>query len=216
MNRRSAAATGRPLQFSPDDALEKAMRLFWERGFEATSMQELQERTGLSRSSLYNTFGSKRALFERAVRHYGAPRDRGAVPQLKAGTRGLDDVHAFLEALVASLSAARQTRGCFMVNTVIEFGGEDARVRKAGADYFGRVQSALLAALRRAAERGEIAASGLEGRARLLLAIAMGINVQARAGASRKELAQLAHEARAEIEAWRHARAAAKARNRPS
>ena len=60
----------RAKEFTPDTVLEQAMELFWEQGYEATSAQDLVDHTGLSRSSLYNTFGSKQELYLRALDHY--------------------------------------------------------------------------------------------------------------------------------------------------
>lgn len=193
--------TGRPLEFEPDAVLDAVMTLFWRRGFEATSMQDLEACTGLSRSSLYNSFGSKRELFDRAIGRY--ERRGRAIAALEEGALGLDDIHAFFDHLVASLCAARATPGCFMVNSVVEFGGKDAGMARAGKQYFTRVEAALATALRRAARRGEIDAAGVDGRARLLLAIAVGMNVQARAGAAREGLAALAEAAHGQIRAWR-------------
>lgn len=195
---------GRPLQFKPDAVLDAAMTLFWQRGFEGTSMQEIEASTGLSRSSLYNSFGSKRELFERALDRY---EQRGrAITALQEGSLGLEDVHAFFDRLVAGLCGARATPGCFMVNSVIEFGGKDAGMARTGKQHFARVEGALASALRRAARRGEIGAAGIDNRARLLLAIAVGMNVQARAGATRADLAALADAARVQIRAWRSKR----------
>ncbi len=200
--RRTPSSPGRPLAFAPDSALEAAMRLFWRRGYEATSMQDLERHTGLSRSSLYNSFGSKRELFERAVAEY-ARRGERVFAALEHGERGIADIRAFFDALVERLSGARPRPGCLMVNSVVEFGGADAAMSRSGKRYFGRVHSALAGALRRAARLGEIPAAGVENRARLLLALAIAMNVHARAGAGRDELEALWRAARRELEAWR-------------
>lgn len=198
----SQPSAGRPLAFIPDAALEAAMRLFWERGFEATSVQDLERRMGLGRSSFYNSFGSKRALFERVLAEYERRGERIFIA-LEAGRLGLADAHAFFASLTQGLSATPRKPGCLMVNSIVEFGGMDPHIAGSGRRYFGRVQAALLVALRRAAKRGEIAPSGLEGRARLLLSIAMAMNVQARAGASAEELSALTQAARREMNGWR-------------
>lgn len=179
------------------------MRIFWRRGYEATSLRDLQSGTGLSRSSLYNAFGSKRALFERAMDRYGGERNAGLLSSLEHGSRGLEDVHAFFDGLAHALSTSRATLGCFMVNTIIEFGGADAVVTHRGNAYFARVQRAFSAALRRAIARGEVPAGPVEDRARLLVTLAMGINVQARAGSRPRELGRLAKIARRQADAWR-------------
>lgn len=201
--RSDTTASGRPRQFSDDAVLEKAMRIFWKRGFEGTSLQDLQAGMGLSRSSLYNAFGSKRALFERAMDRYGRERNVGILPSLLHGNRGLDDINAFFEGLAEALSTSRANRGCFMVNSMIEFGGDDAVVVHKGTAYFNRVQRAFAAALHRATERGEIDAGNIDDRARLLVTLAMGFNVQARAGSGARELARLAKIACDQTQSWR-------------
>lgn len=198
----SQPSAGRPLAFIPDAALEAAMHLFWERGFEATSLQDLERRMGLGRSSFYNSFGSKRALFERVLAEYERRGERIFIA-LETGRLGLADVHAFFASLTKGLCAAPRKPGCLMVNSIVEFGGMDPHVAGSGRRYFGRVRAALMAALRRAAKRGEIAPGGLEGRAGLLLSIAIAMNVQARAGASAEELSALAKAARREMNGWR-------------
>lgn len=198
----SQPSAGRPLAFLPDAALEAAMRLFWERGFEATSLQDLERRMGLGRSSFYNSFGSKRELFERVLAEYERRGERTFIA-LEDGRLGLADAHAFFANLTERLSATPRRPGCLMVNSIVEFGGTDPHVAGSGRRYFGRVEAALMAALRRAAKRGEIPPAGLEARARLLLAIAIALNVQARAGASHEELSALAKAARREMNGWR-------------
>lgn len=194
--------TGRPLAFIPDAALEAAMRLFWERGFEATSLRDLERCMGLGRSSFYNSFGSKRELFERALSEYERRGERVCVA-LQNGGLGLADAGEFFERLAERVSTSPRVPGCLMVNSVVEFGGMDGWVASTGRRYFDRVQAALVATLRRAVKLGEIAPSGLEGRARLLLSIAIAINVHARAGANTKELAGLVKAARREMKGWR-------------
>lgn len=200
MSKRTAAAPGRPLQFSPDSVVDEAMGVFWQHGFENTSMDDLQAATGLSRSSLYNTFGSKRALFERAMDRYSQERSAPCIASLHDGSGGLEDIDAFLTALVRAVCKPASRRGCFMVNAAVEFGTADSAVARTSAAYFSRVQAAFATALRRAARLGQIDAKKVPGRARLLLAIAMGINVQARAGASKRDLEDLLEVARGQLQ----------------
>src|SRR5271154_2908835 len=91
----------RPRTFDTDEALEAAMRLFWQRGYEATSMQDLVEALGINRASLYGTFGDKAQLFEAAMKRYGAQMDAELAVHLKPPHAGREAVQGYLLALIS-------------------------------------------------------------------------------------------------------------------
>ncbi len=198
---------GRPLEFQPDDALESAMGLFWERGYEATSLQDLESTTGLRRSSLYNAFGSKHDLYLRAMSRYLDKLGELMFTPLETGTEGLEDVHAFFERLRhgigKGLEAPHSVRGCMMINGMIEFGGTDPKLALLGDGFCRRFVSAMALALRRAAELGQIDRESIDAKARLLLAIALGVNVSSRSGASAREIGALVDAAKDLVASWR-------------
>ncbi|MDA1266033.1 MAG: TetR/AcrR family transcriptional regulator [Planctomycetota bacterium] len=118
---------GRPREFDEGVVLEAALDLFWSRGFEATSKRELLEATGLASQSLYNTFGDKRALYLRALRHYGDRR----LAELERSLTGRGRARNRLIKLVRSWAApacAESAKGCFICNSAAEFGVVDAEV----------------------------------------------------------------------------------------
>lgn len=211
-----SAGPGRPREFDPGRALEAAMHVFWDRGYEATSMEDLERGTGLARSSLYNSFGSKRELFERALAEY-ARRAGSLMRSMESGSRGLADLRAFFDALHARLGA-RAHPGCLMVNSVVEFAGADPGMSAGGRRYFARVHHALECALLRAESRGEMDAAPGDGKADVLLAMAIAMNVHARNGASRGELIRLRRAADRLLSSWerRSGRASADPRARPA
>src|SRR5438128_12662413 len=102
---RAGNRTGRPLAFQPEAALDAVTRLFWRQGFERTSLEDLERASGLSRSSLYNTFGSKRRLFELAVARYLQLLDAALLGPLEQGSDGLADINLFLDRLGAQLES---------------------------------------------------------------------------------------------------------------
>ncbi|MFE0020724.1 TetR/AcrR family transcriptional regulator [Amycolatopsis sp. NPDC059021] len=117
----------RPREFDETVALEGAMYAFWARGYEGTSTQDLCEATGLGRSSIYNTFTSKRALFERALDHYSARGIRARTAVLEGSGDAAEKIARLLEDLIEDeLEHAR--RGCLVVNTVAEFGVRDKEI----------------------------------------------------------------------------------------
>ncbi|MBV9380404.1 MAG: TetR/AcrR family transcriptional regulator [Streptosporangiaceae bacterium] len=172
----------RTKEFDPESALRAALELFWERGYEATSMADLVEHTGVARASIYATFGGKRALYLKALDRYGELTD----PELLAGLSRPGPVLPAVRALVERYAweAAGETgrRGCFVVNTAVELAPHDplaARRVQANWDF---LETALTSALMRAQAQGELA-EGKDSRAlaRLLLVLLQGMRVMGKA-----------------------------------
>lgn len=119
----------RPREFNETTALRQAMHVFWHKGFDGTSMEDLTAGMGLSRSSLYETFGGKDALFlaalESYARHVGEQRD--AV--LAAGPTARDALRRFVLGLVVFLLDDAHPPGCFFTNTATALGALDERVQ---------------------------------------------------------------------------------------
>jgi TetR/AcrR family transcriptional repressor of nem operon len=194
--------TGRPREFEPEAAVAVAMRLFWTRGYEATSLEDLEEHTGLSRSSLYNTFGSKRELFGRAVSRYLAVLDDVLLGPLESGNEGLADLDRFIDRLGMQLDGPGMIAGCLLTNSLVEFGGLDDGVVRQGHAYLDRARRAIRAALTRAADRGEIEASTVDQRSELLVGLVLSINLVARSGLGKPAFSALIAAVHAEIGGW--------------
>lgn len=196
----SRSRRGRPRAFDVEAATASALRVLWRQGYDATSVNDLVEATGLSPSSLYGTFGSKRGLFQAALERYDRDVDAVLGP-LAHGVGGIDDVIGFL-ARVRPLVAAPGSPGCFMVNTMNEMSPRDPDIAARTHRYQERVRSSLLAALGRAAARHEIDGATHEDRARLVQAGVFGALVAARSGAGDEALATIDALER-EIQRWR-------------
>ena len=194
---------GRPRGFKLDEVVARAGDLFWEQGFGATSIGQLEETTGLDRSSLYHAFGSKQALFEEAARRYVDENIDARLEAMEADAGALDAVIGFFEDMSRSLRAQPEiaSRGCMVVNALAELPIGDAFAQRAGTSYRDRFRKAFAAALARAAERGEIGRERIDARSGLLTAIAMGLFVSARLDAT--DAATLAEAAAEEVAAWR-------------
>lgn len=213
---------GRPRAYDRDAALLAARDLFWEQGYERTSIADLEERTGLNRSSLYQEFGSKRKLFEASLECYADRVISGLLAGLRGGTgtglpaggsqpaaaglaaeTGLAAVAAMFRrvAELCRCDAVVSTRGCMMVNATAELAARDAGARAHAAAYRDRLRADFGAALSRAAASGEIAPDTVGSRAALLAAALMGAWLSARidpadAGAVCETIAE-------EAESWR-------------
>jgi AcrR family transcriptional regulator len=194
---------GRPKKWDRDTALLAARDLFWERGYEATSIADLEARTGLNRSSLYQEFGNKHDLFEAALECYADRIISTLMADLRKETADLDTVTA-LFARAAELfrsNAAINTRGCLMVNTIAELAARDELVRPAAAAYRDRLRADLATALSRAAANGQIESASAERRARLLASTLMGIWLSSRIDPV--DAADLCETIAGEVSTWR-------------
>jgi AcrR family transcriptional regulator len=192
----------RPKSYDRTAALIAARDLFWERGYEATSIAELEQRMGLNRSSIYQDFGSKHALFEEALACYA---DR-VISRLHEGLRdddaGLDTAAGLFRRLAGLLRANARlaTRGCLMVNSTAELAARDERVRPAAAAYRDRLRGDFTAALTRAADHGAIAQASVVPRANMLASTLMGIWLSVRIDPL--DAADLSDTVATEITAW--------------
>jgi AcrR family transcriptional regulator len=192
----------RPRAYVTDEVIRAARDLFWERGYEATSLADLEERTGLNRSSLYQAFGSKRGLFEEALRHYLREEAEPRLAGLDRPGAGLAEVTGYLRGLAASLRAhpAAARRGCLMVNTVAELADRDEGARQVGLAYRERIADALGGALRNAAHRGLLPGDSVAPRVKLLTAAVLGVLLDARIDPA--EAADVADATADEVDRW--------------
>lgn len=144
---------GRPREFDMDEALDKAMGAFWLNGYEATSLCDLMEATGLQKGSIYKAFGDKHSLFVRALRRYldiGFERVSNALGSASTATEAIE---RWLEMSVGVCSDSK--RGCFAVNAAIELAPHDTQVRRILDRHFRRVNGALADAIERGQASGE-------------------------------------------------------------
>ena len=157
------------------------MHLFWEKGYQGTSIQDLVDRLGINRGSLYDTFGGKDELFKRALLLYKRTFGRKIQEASEAGGGPLESLRAiFLEA--ARLAAEdREHKGCFIVNTTSEIAclGED--YEKLLRENYREYREFFAGLLRAAVARGELAAgTDVEAHADYLFTVYNGLRVLSR------------------------------------
>jgi TetR/AcrR family transcriptional repressor of nem operon len=200
------------MEFHPQDALDAAMRAFWARGYGGTSLQDLESCTGLARSSLYNSFGSKRAIYLKSVDRYKQLLGEVMFVPLESGIAGLEDIEAFFGRLEKGLNnllgAPSAAKGCMLINGMVESGGKDPSLVALNAAFVGRFRSSMMAALHRARRRGEITSGDTEEKVTVLLSMALAINVAWRWGTNPAGIRQFAEAARRQVGAWRLTRGA--------
>lgn len=146
---------GRPYEFNKEESLSKAMEVFWEKGYKATSIEDLVDRMGIQRGSIYNTFGDKRELFLSAVEHYGNEVTTKMLNVLESEGSPVENIKKFFEAIV-STPDARRSRGCLISNTVVELAPHDDDVAEVVRNLMRKIQSAFLKCLDLAVEKGEL------------------------------------------------------------
>jgi len=178
--------------FSEEDAIEKAMYLFWERGYEAASVNELLEETGISRSSLYNAFGGKQEFFVRALLKFDAERQRSVLAAFEAQDTPLESIKAVFDQAVEDPFK----RGCFLVNTALEIQGHNEEVKSqatTAVEDFKRFYERLI---EQGKVLGEIPATvDTSAAASGLLAVLFGMRVVGRGTCSKETLRQMADQA---------------------
>jgi AcrR family transcriptional regulator len=172
----------RPKEFDREEALRRAVSVFWEKGFAGTSTDDLVRGMGIGRQSLYDTFGDKRQLFLSALRAYTTESLAAMLKKLRAGPTGLAAIERILIDLAEAHGDAR-SQGCMGVNAVCELAREDAEVRALTETSAALLEATLRDTIDEGKAEGDID-RGIDSRAaaRFLAATLSGMKVQAKAG----------------------------------
>jgi TetR/AcrR family transcriptional repressor of nem operon len=180
----------RSREFEPDQVLEQAMQCFWERGYRATSVDDLVRASGVKPGSLYSAFpGGKRALFLGSLDRYSKLIVPQKLRELDRPGASVAEVRAYFDGLITDLLSPEGRQGCLLVNTAIENAAEDDEVAAVVRGHLARLERCFNRALRNARRRGEIAAStNLTGMARLLVATSQGLMVVGKANPDKQML----------------------------
>jgi len=192
---------GRPRSFDEDEVLDTLVALFWERGFEAASLNEIVAASGLNKSSLYNTFGSKDELFERVLTHYLDLRESTFNEAMATGT--LDTLLGFLEMMRLEVNSEVGHRGCLAVNASTELGLRSPPVIDLSHRYRNMMRNSLRGPLGRAEHQGEIAAGMADVYADAMMSFAMSSAVAIRSGAEGEEINAMIDSMAKLIGSWR-------------
>lgn len=171
----------RPRRYDPEEALDRAVEVFWERGYGDTSVQDLVDATGVQRYGLYESFGDKRELFLAALRRYERVWITGILGSLESEDASLPELLAFFERLKAAPPHRDSPDGCLLCNTATELGGEDADADAVVQEYVQRLHSVFRAALERAVARGEVGGEIEPVRySQFLAGVVLGVGVHKR------------------------------------
>jgi TetR/AcrR family transcriptional repressor of nem operon len=178
----------RPKEFDREEALSAAMQVFWTKGYEATSLDDLLGAMKIGRQSLYDTFGDKRALFMAALERYRALTDAylrtclSDAPTVKAAFQRL-----FMQ--VVDEPESHQRRGCLLVNSAVELAPHDPATAQVVGDYQRATERLFRRGLELAQKRGEVSAErDVRALARYLVSALQGLRVTAKADPNKAAL----------------------------
>ncbi|MDR7371247.1 TetR/AcrR family transcriptional regulator [Flavobacterium aquidurense] len=179
----------RTKEFSEDQALDKAIEIFWHKGYNGTSAQDLVTHLGLSRSSLYDTFGDKQKLFAKALNKYQSDSYVKVKEILETATNIKDTLTLIFKLAVVESLEDRITKGCFMVNSAVELAMHDEEIAKIVRDNQKVMEEVFFTAVKKGQEAGQISTKQ-EARllARFIFNTYSGIRVLARAGEKDKQV----------------------------
>jgi len=183
----------RPKEFEPDAALSAAVDVFWDRGFDGTSLDDLMVAMRVGRQSLYDTFGDKRELYLRALDAYRAS-TQDALRRLFASGRPLRECFGALLFGIANESRADHERGCLLLAANLERDLDDKDIARLVKSNQAEVEALFEAALRNAQRVGELAAvKDPAALARFYVVTIQGMRSTARARSDRAALEQVAN-----------------------
>ena len=146
---------GRHYEFNKDETLSKAMRVFWQKGYKATSMKDLVDEMGIQPGSIYNTFGDKHSLFLESIKHYGEVVTANTIKILNEGESPTENIKKFFNEMIQR-PYDKRCIGCFVVNSVVELAPHDDQTADIVNGILKNIESAFYECLLKAQQLGEI------------------------------------------------------------
>jgi TetR/AcrR family transcriptional repressor of nem operon len=182
----------RPKEFDRDVAVERAMSVFWSKGYAATSTDDLLEAMQIGRQSMYDTFGGKWRLYVEALERYQRESVAGHIKRLRSIASPLAGIEALVIGVISSDRSTREM-GCMGVGAICEFGNADTELAELRVKSGGMLHKALVERLQDARTEGEIGETvDIERAARFVEITMLGLQVAAKAGESARALRDMA------------------------
>lgn len=180
---------GRPREFDMDEALDKAARVFCERGYHATSVGDLMDAMQLASGSVYKAFKDKKAVFLAAFDRYKAVADGRFLATIATGKNGRDKISKALSFFIKLSYGAEGRQGCLVLCSAAELATFDDDVAQRVAGSLDRREALMAALIRQGQQDGSIpAAIDAEATARLILCILQGMRVVGKTGRTRAQM----------------------------
>ena len=175
----------RTREFDPEEALDKAVQLFWQKGYFDTSMDDLVKETGVSRYGLYGTFGNKQALFDAALMRYAMGLVTSLQEELRRPDAGRAEIERFFEKLLDMAAERKGHLGCMICNTAVELAPHDKEMQTRVQTLFANMKETLRNAIANGQKAGDITADvDATELALTLTAVLQGLAVFSRSGMS--------------------------------
>ncbi len=146
----------RPREFDRDEVLDQAIEVFWQHGYEGTSVQDLVDSMGINRGSLYGAFGDKHGLFLAALHRYEETFHSTISERLAEGGSPMQAIRRVFEDVVRECSCDEGRKGCLMTNSAVELAAHDRDTAALVAANFTRLEEAFVKVLRHAQSDGEL------------------------------------------------------------
>lgn len=181
--------SGRPREFDEAHALAAAAQLFRERGYEATSTQALSEVMGMGEQSIYNAFGNKKKVFQRALDQYCLEIEQN-LQMLASPEASLEEIESLFSMVVQGLGSGGPT--CLVAQTCIRFDEVNQDSRRSASKCMRKIEKSLLNAVTNAVDRGELICEDPKTVARFLNMTMQGLSVMARSGTPKTALRAMA------------------------
>ncbi|WP_153799780.1 TetR/AcrR family transcriptional regulator [Foetidibacter luteolus] len=176
----------RSKEFNEEEVLKKAMNLFWDKGYNGTSMQDLIDGLGISRSSLYDTFGDKRQLYIKALELYQQQYGGQLCTLIKESATAKEAVRELLNLVVGDLLGDKQRKGCFSVNAGVELATHDEEISGMLCQNEQQLEKVFLKVIKDGQKSGELTTSAdPQALTRFLMNTVKGLQVSVKSTANR-------------------------------
>lgn len=175
--------------FDEQEVLEKAMNLFWKSGYHATSFEVLVKHLGISRSSVYDTYGNKETLFLKAIQHYRSTNQKLVNEFLYSHENVKEGISALFKRAIQQSTVDKDRKGCFVVNTATELLPNDGHIKKLVQQNQTDFEKVFLDYLQLGVEKGQITkGKDLKAIATLLFTLYNGLQVVTKVEVDQKRL----------------------------
>ena len=179
---------GRHFEFNRDETLSKAMSVFWQKGYRATSMKDLVDEMDIQPGSIYNSFGDKHSLFIESIKHYGQVVTSNTIKVLNDGESPVENIREFFCEMI-DRPYDKQCIGCLVVNTVVELAPHDELAAEVVNGILNNIEKAFYDCLLKAQALGEISGeSNIKALASYFASSTHGLLVTGKSAAGRNQM----------------------------
>jgi TetR/AcrR family transcriptional regulator, transcriptional repressor for nem operon len=180
---------GRPLQFDKEQALNKALEIFWRKGYESASLLDLIEAMDLSKSSFYQSFTSKQDLFVRCLNEYQARLSKNLTEKLNSASSGYEFIEQTLVEIITEPDEEIRRKGCFLMNTATISCSLDNSFLSVTENGFAQLEKVFQTAVERAQTEGGISPDkNAQHLANLIVCTIAGLRTMIKAGTNQQTL----------------------------